>query len=196
MVSTDCPDIAAAAEAAGAEVPFMRPADLAGDRSSELLAWRHAIEEMNRRGTALDLFLSVPATAPLRAPEDIDRAVERFLELQGAGTPADLVLTVTEARANPYFSMVRIAEAPWLALAAETGATGPTRRQDAPAVFEIVPVAYVAAPSYVMHTSHLLAGRVAHVLIPPERALDIDTPFDLHLADLLLRHPFPPADIL
>ena len=42
-VSTDSPDIAAAAEQYGAIVPFLRPAELAGDRAPERLAWRHAV---------------------------------------------------------------------------------------------------------------------------------------------------------
>src|SRR4051812_30459342 len=72
VVSTDDDDIARVAEAAGALVPFRRPAELASDTAPEWLAWRHAVvtyEELFGTGS-IDTFVCLPATAPLRRGED------------------------------------------------------------------------------------------------------------------------------
>ena len=61
-----------------------------------------------------------------------------------------------------------------------------TRRQDAPAVFDMTTVAYVADAAYVMRASGLFQGRVRTVEIPVDRAIDIDTPFDFEIADFLM----------
>ena len=67
-----------------------------------------------------------------------------------------------------------------------------TRRQDVPQVYDITTCIYVADPRYVLSTTRPIDGRVGYVLIPTERALDIDTPYDLYLADLILRNPHKP----
>ena len=69
VVSTDDPEIADVARRYGADVPFLRPAELATDTAAEWLCWRHAIQFVNAEAgrLPLDLFVSVPATAPLRA---------------------------------------------------------------------------------------------------------------------------------
>ena len=103
IVSTDSEQIAAVAREAGADVPFMRPAELARDDSPEWLAWRHALSYLKESsGSYPDALIAVPATAPLRSSTDLERCLDEF-EKGGA----DIVFTVTDARSNPYFSMVK-----------------------------------------------------------------------------------------
>jgi N-acylneuraminate cytidylyltransferase len=65
IVSTDSEKIKEIALEYGAEVPFMRPAELANDTASELDAWRHAIRELERiDGTYPEVMISLPATSP------------------------------------------------------------------------------------------------------------------------------------
>ena len=72
IVSTDSEEIARVARASGAEVPFIRPAELAQDSSPEWLVWRHALNFLKEtEGTYPDLFVVVPATAPLRSVQDL-----------------------------------------------------------------------------------------------------------------------------
>ncbi len=81
IVSTDSEKIKKIALEYGADVPFMRPAELATDTASELDAWRHAIKELERLdGAYPEIIISLPATSPLRIPSDIDRALERYSE--------------------------------------------------------------------------------------------------------------------
>ena len=186
IVSTDSPRIAEIARTAGAEVPFLRPAALARDDAPEWLAWRHALEYLRDSDGGLpDLMVSIPTTAPLRLPSDIESVISRFVE---GGW--DAVVTATPARRSPYFNMVRIDESGRASIAIPA-ADGISRRQDAPQLYDLCTVAYAVRPTYVLDSGYLFAGRVGTIVIPPERALDIDTPFDLRVAELLLRSPWP-----
>jgi CMP-N-acetylneuraminic acid synthetase len=180
ILSTDCPDIAAAAREAGAEVPFMRPAELATDATAEWLVWRHALECVRAdTGTLPDALVVVPPTAPLRIPADITRAIDAFHD-----GDSDVVLTVTAAHRNPWFNMVRL-DARNGARLVNVPEVPFTRRQDVPVVHDLTTVAYVASPAFVLTQSGLFAGRVRAVEVPPERALDIDTLLDLRVAECL-----------
>ena len=181
IVSTDSEQIATAAREAGAEVPFMRPAELARDDSPEWLAWRHALTYLKESSGAYpDALIAVPATAPLRLSADLERCLDEFQE-----SGADIVFTVTEARRNPYFSMVKCDPDGTVGLVIPPqGAV--FRRQQAPVVYDITPVAYVARPEYVMTRTGLFEGRARIVQVPPERAVDIDTLLDFKIAECLL----------
>ena len=60
------------------------------------------------------------------------------------------------------------------------------RRQDAPVVYDISTICYVARPEFVMTAGRMFDGRVRQVVVPSERALDIDTPLDFRMAELLV----------
>ena len=183
IVSTDGEDIAAAARAAGAEVPFTRPADLSGDRAPEWHVWRHALGWMAQDlGTLFDVLVVVPTVSPLRAPEDVARCVDLFERER-----PDVVITVTEARRNPWFNMVTIGDDGQARLV-NRPAGGIARRQDAPAVYDMATVAYVVRPRFVLEADSLFAGTVRAVVVPPDRAVDIDEPLDLVIARALAAH--------
>ncbi len=181
VVSTDDLEIAQVARDWGAEVPFMRPEELARDDSPEWLAWRHAIIEMERLdgGRKLDVLVCVPATSPMRAVEDIDGCIRAVLE-----TDADVALTVRASERRPYFNMVQIEDGYARLVIAPKGAV--FRRQDAPPVYDITTVAYAARPQFVLTADRMMQGRVKAVEVPAERALDIDTELDLEYAEFLL----------
>ena len=181
IVSTDSEEIAAVARAHGAEVPFMRPLELARDDSPEWLAWRHALEFLKRDEGALpEAMVSLPTTSPLRAPEDVEHCLDVFERDR-----PDMVITVTEARRSPYFNMVTVDGAGAARLVIPT-TTGISRRQDAPPVYDITTVVYVARPEFVLARQGLFEGRVSAVHVPPERALDIDTPLDFRMAECMM----------
>jgi len=180
VVSTDDAEIAYIARRYGAEVPFMRPAELAQDDSPEWSAWQHVIRtlEAMEAGLKIDVLVSVPSTSPRRVPADIDACVETLL--QG---DADAVITVAPTTRSPCFNMVTLEGGyarPVMASAAILH-----RRQDAPPIFDVTTVAYAAHARFVLAAPGLFAGKVAAVIIPRERAIDIDTKFDLEMARLL-----------
>ena len=79
IVSTDSEEIAAVARDYGAEVPFIRPAELARDDSPEWLAWRHALNFLRETtGELPEVMVSVPTTAPLRLALDIENCLDEY----------------------------------------------------------------------------------------------------------------------
>jgi CMP-N-acetylneuraminic acid synthetase len=181
IVSTDDPDIAAVAERAGATVPFLRPAELASDSAPEWLAWQHAIRATRALGDNVDVFVSLPPTSPLRTPADVDCAID--LKLQ---SDADIVITVRESERNPYFNMVHADADGRIRLAIEGQFY---RRQDAPPIYDITTVAYVASADFILSGTRMFDGKVRAVEIPRERALDIDTAYEMLIAEALLGKP-------
>ena len=187
MVSTDDEEIAEIARQFGAEVPFKRPGHLAGPESAELDAWRHAVKYLQSDEfgpVPPDMFISVPTTAPLRAPEDLDRIIEEY---QRGG--ADVVLGVTDSFRNPYMNILTLDEHGYahVVIPPTRDDPHPATRQSAPATFDIATVGYAVSLDYVMNASTIIDGRIRTVAIPIERALDIDTELDLQVADFLLR---------
>ena len=183
IVSADDEEIAEVARRHGAEVPFMRPWELATDDSPEWLTWQHAIRTLQAMdsGDELEVFVCIPTTSPLRKVEDIDACIEALLE-----SDADLVLTVKPAERNPYFNMVVLNDEGYASLAITPPDGTISRRQDAPAVYDMTTVAYAARPEFILNASSMFEGRLKAVVVPAERALDIDTELDFRLAEFLL----------
>lgn len=182
IVSTDDEEIAGIARLHGADVPFMRPDELAGDTAPEWLAWRHALNQCGCSATdsPVNVFLSVPATAPLRRPEDLDRCIETLLD-----TDADAVVTVRPAARHPSFNMLTLDTRGHARIAMPLHAI--TRRQDAPIVYDMTTVAYAVDPKFIFRSEGLFDGIVRTIEVPEERALDIDTEWDLKIADFVLK---------
>jgi len=183
IVSTDDPAIAEAARAHGAEVPFMRPPELATDNAPEWLAWRHAVEWYRRERGDFDIFLSLPATSPFRRQEDVDAC----LDLLAGDLGADGVITVRDAERSPYFNMVALDAGGYAGLVILPEGNI-ARRQDAPVVFDVTTVAYAVRTAYILAGERLFDGRLRAVRVPAERALDIDTPYDFMLAEAIAAH--------
>jgi N-acylneuraminate cytidylyltransferase len=182
VVSTDDEKIARVAQDFGAEVPFVRPKELAQDNSPEWLAWQHAIWTLKEQdnGKELDVFVSVPPTAPLRTVEDIDNAIQTFL-----ASDADIVITVKKASRHPSFNMITLDEQNCAKLVLPLDKQI-IRRQDAPLIYDMTTVAYIANPKFIMESKAVFEGRVKAVIIPEERALDIDTELDFQFAEYLM----------
>ena len=181
--STDSDEIATEAMRLGAEVPFRRPETLAQDDSPEWTAWQHLARFLMHEGASeSDVLVSLPATSPLRACEDIEHALELFRQ----GT-FDLVLGVSESTRSPWFNMVVREHTSEVSLVAGAEGERIARRQDAPPVFDITTVIYVTTLGFVIHSEGMFDGTVGSVVIPRERSIDIDTEFDLEIADYLLR---------
>lgn len=187
VVSTDDAQIAAAARDHGAQV-LDRPVAFASDTAPEILAWRHAIDSFPElfTGPHTQPFISLPATSPLRAPQDIDAAVERF-----RSHPCDVLFGISPAHRNPHLNMVTVDAQGFISVAIPGSAA--VRRQDVPEMYDVTTCVYVGDAAYIQSCTRLMEGRVGYVVIPTERALDIDTYYDIHLAQLLLTHPYTPS---
>jgi len=188
VVSTEDAEIAAVAREYGAEVPYLRPAELAQDDSPEWAVWQHTIRTLESLdGRRPDVLVNVPPTSPFRAVDDVEACVAALLEKD-----ADACITVTPAHRNPYFNMVTLTDG-WARLVVQP-ASAVFRRQDAPAVFDMTTVAYAARSEFVLRAQRFWEGRVCAVVVPAERALDIDTELDFQFAEFLLHRTQIHAD--
>lgn len=177
FVSTDDVQIAAVATQFGAEV-IDRPAALATDNASEWMAWQHAINHVRAQGLDFEVFLSLPATSPLRNAQDVGNCLDALQ------ADVDVVITVTPSARSPYFNMITT-DSNGLAQVV-LGTAQFQRRQDVPPVYDITTVAYVARPDFILAHKRLFEGRVRPVVVPKERAVDIDDAYDFKLAQALL----------
>ena len=182
FVSTDSQEIAEEARRAGGSVPFLRPSELASDESPEWHSWQHFTSFLSEEypGKFTHLFV-LPTTAPLRAREDLDGV----LSLINSGA-WDVVVTMTPARRHPRFNMVRQAQEAQVSLY-DASSSAVSRRQDVESVYDLTTVAYGAAIDFVVGAKNMWEGRTAGVVVPHERAVDIDTPLDLEFAEFLIR---------
>jgi N-acylneuraminate cytidylyltransferase len=188
IISTDSHEIAEIAREYGAEVPFMRPDELARDDSPELLSWRHALDYLSEHDNYYcDGLVVIPVTSPLRYIEDIDNCIDEYEKGN-----VDMVVTVTESYRNPFFNMVKNGHDN-LSVLVNNPAGKVLRKQDAPEVFDLLTVAYVAKPEYVYNNEGVFNGRVRSVYVPIERSLDIDLPMHFKIAECLFNENLDPS---
>jgi len=178
FVSTDSPAIAAVAQEYGATV-IDRPAELAQDTSPEFMAWKHAVGWVQEQFGVFDRFISLPATAPLRMPEDITRC------LTALNVNTDVVITMTPAQRSPWFNMVRADEDGRVSILVQ-GDQRYVRRQDAPQAYDMTTLAYVMRPDFIVRHEQIWDGRIRGVVVSQQCAIDIDTELDFKIADFLM----------
>lgn len=178
FVSTDDVAIAEIAHQFGAEI-IERPSTLAQDDSSEWSAWQHAVKYAKDNYGPFDVFVSLPATAPLRSEEDIKACISVFDE------KIDTVITVYESANNPFFNMVKINQSGYATLFNDSKVNY-FRRQDVPKAYNMTTVCYVTRPEFIETATGIFDGVVKAVEIPQDRAVDIDTPSDFRVAQCLI----------
>ena len=180
IVSTDSEEIAQISLRYGAEIPYLRPVELVQDESPELLSWRHGLEFLrNTTGSLPQVMISLPPTSPLRWPQDIENCLDEF-----QNDDADVVITVTNAHRNPYFNMVKANENGSFNLVNQSKSKI-TRRQDAPQIYDVTTLCYVARPKFVMTHDSIFEGKVKAVEVPNQRSIDIDSLLDFEIAEFL-----------
>ena len=181
VVSTDSAEIAAVARDYGAEVPFLRPAELATHTAAKVPAIQHAVREVEReRGSPVDLIVDLDPTAPLRTVDEVRACWEL---VQSPGT--DVVFTVTPADKSPYFNMVEVVDG--YARLSKRVDPPVTRRQDAPAVYAMNASIYAYRRAHLMDDGRVVAPRSRIVVMPPERSRDVDGPLDFAFLEFLVR---------
>jgi len=187
VVSTDDERIYEHALAMGALDIGLRPAHLATDAAPKWGVWQHALEAAEEKlGAPVDVFVDLDCTSPLRLAEDLEGALDLF-ERENP----DMVMSVCEARKNPYFNLVEADETGSLHVSKPLPG-GVWARQAAPIVYEHVGVVYVLSPAYLRQAKTIYEGRVIPFVLPPERCLDIDTPFDFRLVEFLMNDRLAP----
>jgi CMP-N-acetylneuraminic acid synthetase len=181
ILSTDDAAIAEIGRGLGLEVPFLRPAELAGDETPILPVLVHLLDAFEREGCPVTSLVLLQPTSPLRTSRHVDEAIELF-DAREAGSVVSI--TPVPHRFNPVSVMTM--EGGRLQPFLREGASV-LRRQDKPLVFaRNGPAVLVVAPAQVRSGS-LYGDRTFGYLMDEESSLDIDDADDLKQVDAALR---------
>ncbi len=180
LVSTDDAEIARTAKACGAQVPFLRPAELAADTSRTVDAVIHAAETLKQSGETFDSLVLLQPTSPLRTAEDIDGAVEKFY---AGGRQA--VVSVSPAEDHPILIRTIEQTPAGERLKPLLAGSSTVRRQDMPAFYRVNGCIYINAMEELNGDTSFNDNPVPWVM-EKSHSVDIDEPADLALAEYLL----------
>tara|TARA_Y100000816_G_C26076996_1_gene567053 strand:+ start:593 stop:1297 length:705 start_codon:yes stop_codon:yes gene_type:complete len=165
----------------GAEVLFTRPKELAMDDTPEWLVWKHALEFLENDNKKIDALVILPTTAPLRHIQDIENAMHLY-----ENEKCDAVISVKNASRNPYFNMTKVNNEGFSEIVKKSD-YHIFNRQGAPKIYDMSTVVYVISSTHIKRNKHLFEGLIKQIIIPDERAIDIDTQLDFDIAEMLLK---------
>lgn len=182
IVSTDDEEIAEISKSLGAEVPFVRPAELATDSALSIDVVIHALKTMGELDQKkYQIIVMLQPTTPFRTSNDIDNGIE--LLLRGG---VDSVISVVNVGAHHPLRMKRIIHDGWLINYIEQGKEDMRPRQELPPVYIRNGSLYITWRNVILSGSFVGTNCKAYIM-PPERSVNIDTKFDIILAEYLLK---------
>tara|TARA_X000001036_G_C20659384_1_gene798324 strand:+ start:1231 stop:1944 length:714 start_codon:yes stop_codon:yes gene_type:complete len=173
ICSTDSEKIASVAKDAGAEVPFLRPNNLAEDHTPMIPVMEHAINEVESKYRCfVDRVVIIDPTSPLRLSEDI-KDVIKFHN----NNNADLIVSVHKGHYNPYFNMLEKRDDYYDLPKGKDENYG--SRQMSPAVYLINTLVWIYTRNAIMIEKKRIPEKTLVYCFPEERSIDLDTPEDL-----------------
>ena len=183
ILSTEDEEIAHIGRQCGLDIPFFRPVELAADDTPTISVLQDAVRRLEASGERYDAVLTLQPTNPLRLPEDIDGSIEQ-LEESGADSVISFVDVGEKHPARMKFVSPdgRVLDPPF------AEAFEGQRRQDLPKLYLREGSIYLTRHAVLMEQNSL-KGRDCRIwIIPQERYCNIDTPFDLFLAEQMLKY--------
>ncbi len=175
VLSSDDESIMREGQAAGADVPFLRPASLATDTASSIDVVLHALDQV----PGFDIVVLLQPTSPLRDSRDIEAALSRLVS-----SGARAIVSVTEVDQSPFW-MFELDPLGHLTPILSADAL-PARRQDLRPVYSLNGAIYIAETEWLRTSRSFLSADTVAYLMPPERSLDIDEERDFWLLDKIL----------
>lgn len=179
MLSTDSDEIAKVAERCGLTVAYRRPTELATDTAGSREVLLDAMDWFEHNGETFDSIVLLQPTSPLRNANDIKGSMELY------SPDIDMVVSVAEAGANPYYDCFEPDQNGLLHISKGDGLL--TRRQDAPKAWQFNGAVYVINPRSLREMPMGKFKKRVPYIMPRERSIDIDTPLDLTIAEAMLR---------
>lgn len=181
ILSTDDDEIAALGRQYGADVPFIRPPELASDTATGNDVILHALKTLAANGKTYDFVVVLQPTSPLRIGEDIDAAIELLLAKR-----ASAVISVCQTDHPPEWSNT-LPDDLSMRDFLRPGVRD-TRSQDLPTNYRL------NGAIYIYDCAQLLRGETAQFdestyayIMPRQRSVDIDEAIDVDIAELYLR---------
>ncbi len=178
IVSTDSNIIADISRECGADVPFMRPIELASDTSKTIDVVMHFLKYLESNKEKYDALVLLQPTQPLRTNTDIDKSIELFFQKQQRG-----LASVSPVDDHPILIRTINADCEMSSLL-EMGST--CRRQDMPEYFRVNGCIYVNKVEDITDKTSFNDNPVGYVM-ESTHSVDIDELKDLALAEYYLK---------
>ena len=181
VVSTDDAEIAEISRDLGAQVPFIRPIDLASDQAQSSPVIEHAVHFMeNIKGFKYDAVLMLQPTSPLRTSKHINESLDLF-----TSQDCDSVVSIVSVGGNHPFRMKRLI-GDQLINYIDQGFWDMRPRQSLPDVYIRNGAIYLIKRNVFMQNQQLIGDRCLGYIMNDYESTNIDTPIDLKIAELLL----------
>lgn len=180
IVSTEDEEIAEISKKYGAEIPFLRPKELAEDNTPtvdvvvDLINWLERYE-----GYKYDYVCVLQCTSPFRKYLDIDKCLEKIETVQMDG-----IVSICEVATNPYWT--NIFEGYRLKYFIEEGRSL-TRRQQLPKVYRYNGAIYIVRKEALIKQKTLEPENMTGYIMSKENSIDIDDMIDFKLAEILIK---------
>ena len=178
-VSTDDFEIREKVQDYGLSIPFVRPESLATDTTTTNEVIQHALEWYKSNGLVFDIVVLLQPTSPLRNAENIRKALSLWDE-----NSMDLLLSVKETDANPYYVLFEENEKGYL-IKAKSGNF--SRRQDCPSVYELNGAIYIFPASYDHEPTLKISAKTKKIVMDKVSSIDVDDRYDFLIAEMFLQ---------
>ena len=179
FVSTNSGQYAEISRQYGADVPFLRSEEIAGDHASSWDAVREALEQYEKLGQRFDTVTLLQPTSPLRSADDIVRGYQLFAEKE-----ADYVIGVCRTEHSPLWCNTLPEDMCMDGFISKEIDSKP--RQELPDYYRINGALYIVRVSALPDVDDMYHQGCYAYVMPPERSIDIDTAFDFKLAELFM----------
>lgn len=184
IVSTDDHEIASVSTKFGADVPFMRPAELATDSAQIIPVLQHAVHFCEKSGERFDAVMMLQPTSPMRLSSDIDQAIAK-MEVDPKSTAVISVVPMEEyhpARMK-YLQNDLLIDPPFC----EAYENQP--RQELEPIYMRSGTIYLVRREILMEYNSLKGNRCLAKIMPRKRSINIDSPYDFELATWFMSRP-------
>lgn len=158
-----------------------RDAALSGDTVPKVAVILECLEKREACGIKYDMVVDLDITSPLRKEKDLEALIHKKLE-----TDCDIVFSVTEARRNPYFNMVKKEQKGYSKVLKSDFAA----RQQAPEVFDMNASMYAYSPEYLRRAKSIFDGYCEVIQMDDTGILDLDHENDLELMQVIAQYLF------
>jgi N-acylneuraminate cytidylyltransferase len=182
-VSTDNEEIISICKNIGLDVPFTRPSELATDTASSHEVIAHAISFYEDKGRTIDKVILLQPTSPFRRVAHLQEALQLYT------SEIDMVISVKETEANPYYLLCKENNEGYLEKFVKD--LDITRRQDVPKIYQYNGAIYIInTASFKKHRNLSLFEKVVKYEMDELSSIDLDTPLDWAYAEFLIEKGF------
>lgn len=176
-VSTDSDEIANIVTSYPLAVPFIRPSVIASDSSGMYEVILHALSFFKDKGRYFDTVILLQPTTPLRTGQHIKEALSLY------DSSCDMVASVKQSKANPYFTLREEDENGWLQQSKKSDFV---RRQDCPPIYELNGAIYIMRVTSLKSTPPSHMKYVKKYVMDDFSSIDLDSPLDWSWLEFLI----------